>query len=112
MYILVSMPFHKVRSEGKTVVVMGAFRGTEKGITKERKIERRRQEKAKSQKEYRMAHPEIPWHERGFQGDCHCIECTQWSYLVSLVVLLYNGRATWKALIFDRDKEGHPCHYL
>ena len=69
-------PFQKVRAECKSVVLMSAIRGKEEGMTKERKAQRKRNEKAEAQRMYRLAHPDIPWHEHGFDGDCHCIECT------------------------------------
>jgi hypothetical protein len=56
--------------------VMYALRGKEQGMTKEQKAERKRKEKVEAQKNYRLAHPEIPWHEHGFQGNCPCIECS------------------------------------
>jgi hypothetical protein len=69
-------PFQKVKAECKSVVLMSAIRGKEEGMTKERKAERKRMEKAEAQRKYRLAHPDIPWHDHGFDGDCHCIECT------------------------------------
>lgn len=70
--------FGKVRDACKnlqSIRVMNAIRGKEERMTKEQKAERKRKEKAEEQRKYRLAHPEIPWHEHGFHGNCTCVEC-------------------------------------
>lgn len=73
--VSVVQPFQRVKKGCKRVIVMSAIRGKEEAMTRDRKAERKRREKANAQKEYRLAHPEIPWHEHGFQSDCPCVEC-------------------------------------
>jgi hypothetical protein len=69
-------PFQRASGTCKSFKVMHAIRGNQQGMSKERRAERKAREKFEAQKQYRLAHPEIPWHEHGFQDDCPCIECT------------------------------------
>jgi hypothetical protein len=69
-------PFQRARNDFKCISLMSAIRGKERAMTRGWKAEQKRKEKAQAQKEYRLNHPEIPWHEHGFQEDCPCIQCT------------------------------------
>lgn len=69
--------FQRARKEGKkNITAMDAVRSKQEGMTRERKAERKRRETSESQRKYRLAHPEIPWHEHGFSSDCPCVDCT------------------------------------
>lgn len=68
--------FGKVRKRCNSIVVMHAIRGKEQAMTKEQKTDRKRKTELEAQRLYRMAHPEIPWHEHGFQDSCPCAECS------------------------------------
>jgi hypothetical protein len=67
--------FGKIRKRCKNITVMNAIRGKEQAMTKEQKTERKRKIKLEAQRLYRVAHPEVPWHEHGFKDSCPCAEC-------------------------------------